>query len=709
MKLQSISQPIHNIFAFATQSIRNHPITATAVTTLFLATVVKATPQSDLKDTEVTVLNSFTDWLAKDTEIKIGTFALVLLTAAVLWKVTRSKAPIQVARTADDNRVRTGQIKKTEQKRPGSAPDGTALPRPHLGEREEREATIGKGQAPRPFVRAVSNMADVQSFQQRLLDHGIAETPGGINLTPFQMKENGEKDLRSTFIYPQQHALLSYTLAAHSILLGNLLAAKAEGIKGYKSVEFMRGEIKSDLRSLIEQCKFLITESQQVQEKKRAEGSQSLRTEIPETPGGVNLSPLQMKVKGEAALRGLFTSPVQNALLCYTLAADLMIEGKYDAAKVEIKKGWSFVKSSKEQIKADLHAQYLACKALQEQPLARQSTAHRAPESKDLTVNVSSILSKPLPIPPKEEEAQDDETDANSIDPREDERPLNKTPIRQVPQSPQQTAFGPPSPPKISIEEWHATQAKAKAPNEDEAPQDSPREESKTPPSAVETKRPIPKKMTAPSSAVETKRPIPMKMTAPLAIDPSMLPPPPVEAPKDLPANTAPPPTPSKLPPPPAVMPMSQTHSRARSSSVDGVETQSTRLVFDPKVLQGVKKKLQGAPATATLEDKVARRQELESADAKKVENPKRLVLAEIKKPQTLKKAPPPKTKEEKLAELEEEKKGIPVNEEMLKRRAAIEGSDDDSNSDWSDDETLTKNKIIQTPAKSRNGNNIVE
>lgn len=559
MKLQSISQPIHTIFAFA-----SHPITATALTTLFFATVVQATTQSDLKDAEVSYLGSFADWLAKDTAIKVGTFALVVITAAILWKSARPKPPVQIARTA----VETEPRNRTERKGPGSAPMST-LPRP------------------KTTLRADLDKESIPSFQQRLLDHGVAETPGGINLTPFQMKEKGEAALRKDFIYPQQNALLSYTLAAHYIILGKLLAAKAEGIKGYKFVEVMRGEIKSDLRSLIEQCKFLISESQQVQGKKRAEGSQSLKMAIPETPGGVNLTPLQMKEKGESALRVLFTSPVQDALLCYTLAADLMIEGKYSEAKEEIKRGFAFVKSSKEQIKADLHAQYLACKELEKQPPAK--------------LDASSIFRKPLPQPPQEEEPE-----ANSNAPVK--------PIPEVPESPQQVEFRPPTPP----------------PFPSNLLQDAPPPPPPPPPFSFEVK------------------------------GPRDLPPPPVVE-----AKGPPPPTPSRLPPPPMA---GLTHSRARSSSVDGVGILSNALV------------------------------------ANKIEdiNPRKSVLRDIKQVSlnSLKKAPRPLTTEEKIEESD------PLYKALKKVRVVHKPVADDDGADWGEE---TKKKTVQTPSKSKNGNNVLE
>ena len=79
--------------------------------------------------------------------------------------------------------------------------------------------------------------------------------------------------------------------------------------------------------------------------------------EVPPTPGKVDFDPFQMRETTEKALRDTFTWPRQNGLLCYLLAARMMQDQKFAAAKEESKKGHKFVATSKDN--EDIRAQFL--------------------------------------------------------------------------------------------------------------------------------------------------------------------------------------------------------------------------------------------------------------------------------------------------------------------------------------------------------------
>lgn len=106
--------------------------------------------------------------------------------------------------------------------------------------------------------------------------------------------------------------------------------------------------------------------------------------EVPPTPGKVDFDPLAMRGATEKILRDTFTWPRQNGLLCYLLAARMMQENKFAAAKKEANKGYIFVKSSKgdEDIRTQLLIQINMCD-YEGAPKKQARSNHAAPKKEE--------------------------------------------------------------------------------------------------------------------------------------------------------------------------------------------------------------------------------------------------------------------------------------------------------------------------------------
>lgn len=445
--LRPISQPFQSIFSYTLapiQSIcRNHRTAVAVFTTLFLATQAHAQANND--GASSTILDRVTDWMAQDTGLKVGAFAVVLFTAIVVCiKFRKSTPPIRTVSGEDD--VRTAPKRRGAGKAPSSDPT--------TAHNRDKRRDQSKGILPKPYTG--SDAAADKTFQQRMIEGGVNKTPGGINITPSEMRENGIAALRKAkeLITPQMNALLSYTLAAHLMMLGKYKEAKDEGNTGYQYLESQKitGDIKTDLSLLIQQCRFLIA-----QPNTTAPHKQKRNQQVPETPGAVNRTPEQMRNKGIESLFEKFKVN-QKGILFYILAADLMLEGRFLEAKEEIKIGIDFLQKEVQrglfiQENNDLHNQYRICnQEIEKRKTAK--TAHSHLNSNNGLNERPSVLKKPLPVPPQEEET--DEPDVRSNAPPEEEPAFRPT-------SPPKAFSGAPSPPKVSFDAWEK-QSKAATP-----------------------------------------------------------------------------------------------------------------------------------------------------------------------------------------------------------------------------------------------------
>src|SRR5438132_723667 len=96
--LRPVSQPFQSLFSYTLapiQSIcRNHPTAAAVFATLFFATQVHAQPINE--DASSKLLGHVTDWMAQDTALKVGAFAVVLFTAVVIYiRCIKSRPPVR--------------------------------------------------------------------------------------------------------------------------------------------------------------------------------------------------------------------------------------------------------------------------------------------------------------------------------------------------------------------------------------------------------------------------------------------------------------------------------------------------------------------------------------------------------------------------------------------------------------------------------------